>query len=241
MVTHENFRQWVIEDDFCAGRPPWEDAGATLSDQVHAYEAMKLRLLNGGHQILAAPAELLGLDTIADAMAHPLIKGFFRKVCLSEIAPHVPDVPGMTPAQYVDLIDRRFSNPAIHDTVRRVAFDGSSRQTGAVIPTIRDAVASEGRLEGLALSQALWALMCHGRRIDGSIIVPNDPAWDHLTQAATRAMASPEAWLGQHQFYGALGQDPHLNTAFTGALESLLAHGLETTLEAYIGATHQIS
>ena len=34
-VTHENFRQWVIEDDFCAGRPDWDKAGATFTDLVH--------------------------------------------------------------------------------------------------------------------------------------------------------------------------------------------------------------
>ena len=29
-VSHENFRQWVIEDSFCAGRPPLEQVGVTL-------------------------------------------------------------------------------------------------------------------------------------------------------------------------------------------------------------------
>ncbi len=32
-VTHENFRQWVIEDDFCAGRPNWDKVGATFTSQ----------------------------------------------------------------------------------------------------------------------------------------------------------------------------------------------------------------
>ena len=45
-VTHENYRQWVIEDDFCAGRPDWDKAGATFTDDVHAFEAMKIRILN---------------------------------------------------------------------------------------------------------------------------------------------------------------------------------------------------
>ena len=54
-VTHESFRQWVIEDDFCAGRPEWDRVGATFSDRVHDYEAMKIRILNAGHQIVATP------------------------------------------------------------------------------------------------------------------------------------------------------------------------------------------
>ncbi|MEC8669144.1 MAG: mannitol dehydrogenase family protein, partial [Pseudomonadota bacterium] len=88
-VTHENFRQWVLEDDFCAGRPAWEDVGATFTDRVHDYEAMKLRILNGGHQVIAAPAEVLGLTTIAETMAHPQIRALFRKVALEEIGPLV--------------------------------------------------------------------------------------------------------------------------------------------------------
>ena len=72
-VTHENFRQWVIEDDFCAGRPAWEAVGATITDQVHAYEAMKIRILNGGHQVVSNPGEILSVPTISDCMDHPLI------------------------------------------------------------------------------------------------------------------------------------------------------------------------
>ena len=34
-------------------------------------------------------------------------------------------VPGYS-TEYFELIRRRFSNPSIQDTIRRVAFDGSS-------------------------------------------------------------------------------------------------------------------
>ena len=126
-VTHENFRQWVLEDNFCAGRPDWDLAGATFRDSIHDYETMKLRILNAGHQVLANAGELLSVDTIAGCMAHPLISGLFNKVESEEIAPTVKAVPEMSAKQYVDLIATRFSNPAIVDTTRRVAFDGSSR------------------------------------------------------------------------------------------------------------------
>jgi hypothetical protein len=60
-VTHENFRQWVIEDDFCAGRPDWDRVGATFTSDVHGYEMMKIRILNAGHQVLANAGELLSV------------------------------------------------------------------------------------------------------------------------------------------------------------------------------------
>ena len=37
LVT-EPFRQWVIEDRFAAGRPPWERAGAIVTRDVAPYE-----------------------------------------------------------------------------------------------------------------------------------------------------------------------------------------------------------
>ena len=134
-VTHENFRQWVIEDDFCAGRPDWDKAGATFSDDVHAFEAMKIRILNGGHQVISDPGEILSVATIAGCMAHPLIGPFFRKVAGTEIAPHVAPVPGMTPQAYVELIERRFANPEIvsYLQLRTVDFPGKKAATGRVI------------------------------------------------------------------------------------------------------------
>jgi len=234
-VTHENFRQWVIEDAFCAGRPPWEEAGATISDDVHAYEAMKLRLLNGGHQVIAAPGEILSVETISGCMAHPLIRGLLRKVAAEEIAPEVHAVPGMTPEAYIDLIDRRFSNPAIVDTTRRVAFDGSSRHTGALLPVIRERLAAGRPVEGLALVQALWARMCAGTREDGSVIEPNDPYWDRLTEQAAKARETPAAWLEQRSVYGDLAGVPAFAGAFAGWLRRIWDDGTEATLRAYLG------
>ncbi len=55
----------MIEDRFCAGHPDWDDVGATFTDDVHAYKAMKIRILNGGHQVIANPGEILSVQTIA--------------------------------------------------------------------------------------------------------------------------------------------------------------------------------
>ncbi len=235
-VTHENFRQWVIEDDFCAGRPALEEVGVTVSDRVHAYEAMKLQLLNGGHQVVANPAEILGLHTIADAMQSTQIKGLFRKVALKEILPHIAPVPEITPAAYVDLVDARFSNPAMIDTVRRVAFDGSSRHTGAVLPIIRTALAEGTPTEGLALSQALWARMCQGTREDGSVIEPNDPVWAQLSAAANAAKQTPKLWLEQRDIYGDIAENVGFSAAFSRFLTGLYTDGVEVTIANYLAS-----
>jgi len=232
-VTHENFRQWVIEDAFCAGRPDWDRVGVTFTDDVHSYEAMKIRILNAGHQVIANPGELLSVETIAGCMEHPLIRALFRKVETREIAPHVSPVPGMEPAAYVDLIEGRFSNPEIVDTSRRVAFDGSSRHSGFVLPIVRDALATGAPVEGLALVEALWARMCHGTREDGSTIAANDPFWDALQQVARAARDRPQAWLEQRHIYGALADAPRFADAFGRWLTLVWSDGTEAALRAY--------
>lgn len=233
-VTHENFRQWVIEDNFCAGRPDWDKAGATFTQEVHAFEMMKIRLLNGSHQLIANAGEVLSIELISDCMTHPLIGNFVRKAAKTEIARQVQPVPGMTPAAYVDLVDRRFSNTEIFDTVRRVAFDGASRHPGFILPTLRDALTNGDPIEGLALSQAIWARMCEGTREDGTTIAPNDPIWSRLNTTAQAAKADPQAWLDQSDLYGALADNPAFQTRFGHWLMMIWSEGLEATLRSYL-------
>lgn len=233
-VTHETFRQWVIEDDFCAGRPDWDRAGATFSADVHAYEAMKIRILNAGHQVIATPGELMSIETISGCMAHPKIHGLFRKLEIEEIVPHVRAVPGRSPQAYVDLIERRFSNPRILDTTRRVAFDGSARHTGFLHPILRAGLAAGTPIEGLALVEALWARMCAGTREDGSVILPNDPLWADLTARAAAAKADPQAWLAMPQIYGDLADQPRFAEAFARWLRLIWDRGTEAALDAYL-------
>jgi mannitol 2-dehydrogenase len=235
-VTHENFRQWVIEDNFCQGRPDWDKVGATFTPDVHSFEAMKIRMLNAGHQVLANAGELLGRPTIASCMADPQISGFFRKVQTEEISPHVASVPGTSPAVYLDLITRRFSNPQIHDTTRRVAFDGSSRHPGFILPILREALAAGSPISGLALTEALWARMCYGTREDGSEIDANDPIWSDLVAAAQRARTEPIAWLAQAQIYGDLAQDMQFATAFSDWLSVIWKTGTRAALSDYLSS-----
>jgi mannitol 2-dehydrogenase len=232
-VTHENFRQWVIEDDFCAGRPAFEAVGAILTDDVHAYEAMKLRILNGGHQLLANAGELLSVPTIADCMADPDIATFFRKVQTDEIVPFVASVPNMEPRAYLSLVERRFSNPEIRDSTRRVAFDGSSRHPGFLLPSLRDGLKDGSGGRGLALAEALWCRMCAGLRDDGSVIEANDPNWAALNAAALAANSDPHVWLAQHH-YSEIAEHTAFASHFADWMGQLWAHGCRATLRSYV-------
>ncbi|WP_435230004.1 mannitol dehydrogenase family protein [Pseudopelagicola sp. nBUS_20] len=233
-VTHESFRQWVIEDNFCAGRPDWDKAGATFTDNVHDFEAMKIRILNGGHQVIAGVGEVLSLSTIADCMAHEKIANLFRKIAREEIAPLVKAVPGMAPEAYVGVIAERFSNPHIADTTRRVAFDGSSRHPGFIIPSVRDGLSAGTPVDGLALVSAVWARMCDGTREDGTQIEPNDPVWEELQKTAKAAQNDPTVWLCQTRYYGGLAGQARFAQAFDKWLRMIWEDGMNTALDAYL-------
>lgn len=233
-VTHEKFRQWVIEDDFCAGRPDWDRVGATFSENVHGYEALKIRILNGGHQVISVPGEVLSVRTIADCMEHDLISQLFTKVAEEEIAPLINPVSGTTPREYVELIQSRFSNPKIVDTTRRVAFDGSSRHPGFVIPSIREGLAKGTPIAGLALVEAAWARMCEGSREDGSKIEPNDPFWGDLNTIAKVARENPCVWLEMRQIYGDLADNSQFANSFAQWLVLIWKDGLEQAIATYL-------
>ena len=233
-VSHEDFRQWVIEDKFCKGRPPWEKVGVQFSDNVHGYEDQKIRILNGGHQILANAAELLNIETVRDAMKNKMIVSLLEKIEKDEIIPHIKPVPGYTPLEYYELIASRFSNPSIQDTTRRVAFDGSSRHAGFLVPSIKDGIKHNISIIGLSLAEALWARMCEGTREDSSIIEPNDPHWEKLNACAKKSKENPLEWLEQLEIYGDTSKDDKFRDYFSKWLKMIYEEGVENTLNEYL-------
>lgn len=234
-VTCEPFRQWVVEDNFPAGRPALEKVGVTFTPHVHAYEMMKIRILNGGHATIAYPGGLMDIEFVHEAMAHPLITGFLDKVEREEIIPYVPPVPDTDLSAYYDLIRERFSNPEVMDTERRLCLDGSNRQPKFIVPSLRDALAAGGRIEGLALVSALWCRYCYGVTEGGQEIAPNDPNWDRLVPLARAAKADPAAWLSMREVYGDLAGDARFAGAFEAKLRALWDRGTAAVLAEYLG------
>jgi mannitol 2-dehydrogenase len=233
-VTCEPFRQWVLEDNFPAGRPPLETVGVTFTDNVHVYEAMKIRILNGGHAIIAYPGGLLDIALVHEAMAHPLILAFLKKVEQDEIIPLVEPVPDTDLTAYFGTIMERFANPEVADTIRRLCLDGSNRQPKFILPSLRDNLAA-GRLpKGLILESALWCRYCAGISDSGAVIAPNDPIWDRLTAVAQAARAKPALWLAMDDIYGAVGRDPAVIAEFTRALNALWEKGTVSVLTDYL-------
>ncbi|MMR62689.1 D-mannonate oxidoreductase, partial [Salmonella enterica subsp. enterica] len=125
-VACEPFRQWVIEDTFVAGRPLWENAGATLVADVVPFEEMKLRMLNGSHSFLAYLGYLAGYQHINDCMADDNYRLTAQALMLREQAPTLK-VRGVDLQRYADQLIARYRNPALRHRTWQIAMDGSQK------------------------------------------------------------------------------------------------------------------
>lgn len=184
-VFHEEFRQWVIEDDFPQGCPDWKAAGAQLVDRVDAHELMKLRCLNGTHSTLAYLGYLAGYETIADTVANPdfarLCEGMWR----DEITPTVPQPEGEDLPTYCATLMQRYRDPAIRHRTWQIAMDGSQKLPQRLLGTIADRLAVGEVPRGLCLAVAAWMRYVGGVDEAGQTIDVRDPMAERLRAAGS--------------------------------------------------------
>ncbi|WP_238941239.1 mannitol dehydrogenase family protein [Jannaschia sp. Os4] len=223
-VVCEPFRQWVLEDDFAAGRPALEAVGVEFVDDVVPYELMKLRVLNAGHAALAYPAALLGHHMVHDAMADADIRAWVRALIAREAIPTLAPIPGVDPHAYLDTCLDRFANARVGDTVPRLCFDGSGRQPQFVLPTLRDRLAADAPVDGLALEVALWRAHC------ATAEPLEDPKAGMLRDAARH---DPAAFLALEEVFGDLGAAAPFAEAFASACATLDRDGPRAAIRAY--------
>lgn len=149
-VYCEDFIQWVIEDNFVAGRPAWEKVGVEFTDDVTAYENMKLSLLNASHTLLSYPSFLSGYRKVDDAMHDERIAKFVRTFMDVDITPYVP-APGNTDLElYKQTLIERFGNRSVSDQVARLCFDGISKFPVYIMPNLIKMIRDHADLTRLA-------------------------------------------------------------------------------------------
>ncbi len=232
----EEFKQWVVEDNFPSGRPAWEKVGAQFVKDVTPWEYMKIRILNGGHAVIAYIGGLMDVEFAHEAMETPLIRNFLKKITDDEIRPTVLPVPGTDLKDYQTLIERRFANPKIADTIRRLCLDGSNRQPKFIVPPIADRLKAGKSINGLALASALWCRYCFGTTDSGKVIEPNDPNWDSLQAKAKLAKTNPQIWLDMSEIYGEVGMAPEMQKLFADWLNAIWKNGSEATVKGYLAS-----
>jgi mannitol 2-dehydrogenase len=229
-VVCEPFVQWVVEDDFPAGRPAYEDAGVQVVADVLPYELMKVRLLNGSHQALAYFASLCGYELVHEAAQDELIREFLRGYMREEVAPTLPPVAGVDLDRYQAELIERFSNSAVRDTVARLCESSSDRVPAFVLPAIRDQLASGGEIRRGAAVVASWARYAEGVDDRGAAIELVDRRAETLTRRAGQQREDPVAFLEDRELFEELPDDERFVQAYGDALASLHADGARATV-----------
>jgi mannitol 2-dehydrogenase len=231
-VVCEPFTQWVLEDAFSAGRPPFELAGVEVVDDVAPYELMKLRLLNASHQGIAYFGHLAGYRLVHDAGQDPLFRAFLLGYMDEEATPTLAPVPGVDLEAYKHTLIERFSNPEVRDTIARLAAESSDRIPKWLLPVIRNQLASGGAIARSAAIVASWARYAEGVDEQGEPIEVVDRLKDSLMERARRQRDDPDAFIANRDVFGDLVDDERFVAAYREALDSLHERGARATLES---------
>lgn len=173
-ISAEPFIQWVVEDNFVAGRLDWDAVGVQMVEDVLPWEQMKLRMLNGSHSFLAWLGYLAGYKHIADCMGDAHFKTAARKLMLNEQAPTLR-ISGVDLTAYADSLIERFSNPALKHQTWQIAMDGSQKLPQRMLDRIRWHLANGGDWSLLALGVAGWMRYVSGVDDSGEPIDVRDP------------------------------------------------------------------
>jgi mannitol 2-dehydrogenase len=232
-VTTEPFKQWVIEDQFTQGRPAWEKVGAQLVHDVEPYERMKIRLLNGSHQVMCYIGMLLGYRFSPEAMMDEDVRSLIQRFMDVEVTPLLPEVPGVDLQQYKPTLRERFANPAINDQLPRIGTDGSARVPEFVLPTVSEQLARGGPITVGAFTLAAWIRFLNGKDDTGAELPYADARGEDLRDRARRGGMDASPVLS---IKGLFSTDILSSQRFVDEvnrfLRSFCEHGARETLKA---------
>lgn len=220
-VMAESFIQWVIEDDFIAGRPALEKAGVELVESVLPWEEAKIRILNATHAAIAWAGTLIGLNYIDESTRHPAIYQLAHDYVTQDVIPSLSPSP-LDLADYRDVVLARFSNPYIQDTNQRVGADGLSKIPGMVTPTLQACYQRGVQPAATAVIPALFFLFMQRWASDDLPYPYQDGALQAETLRKQFASADPlRAFLSDRALFAELASDKAFHELVTRQVANL--------------------
>ncbi|MBD1262803.1 mannitol dehydrogenase family protein [Maribacter polysiphoniae] len=228
-VVCEPFKQWVIEDDFTAGRPAWETVGAQFVEDVVPYEKMKLSLLNAGHTVLGIIGALMGYDTIDESVHNPQISAFLKNYMDIEVTPTLGALEGVDLDGYKKSLLERFGNINIKDQIDRICSESSAKFPIFVLPTVNTNLEKKGSIAFASLVIAAWAMYSIGKDENGKALNIKDAMKSILNEKGLAASTGdPKAFLEIETVFGKLKDSPTFVAAFTKAYKNIAEKGIAT-------------
>ena len=117
--------------------PRWDAAGARFVDDVGPWEQRKLWLLNGSHSLMAYAGGLRGHETVAEAIADPVVRDWVEQ-WWDDAAQHLTRLrlPAAEIADYRAALLERYANPRIRHLLAQIAADGSQKVPVRILPVL---------------------------------------------------------------------------------------------------------
>lgn len=234
-IFAEDFTQWVIEDNFCDGRPELETVGVQFTDDVGPYEQVKLRMLNASHSMLALPGVLMGYDTVPHAIEDTLLLGHLERFLAEDASPFITPPKGVSLAQYAQQVLHRFRNPAVGDQLLRIASDSGSKLPVFLTDTVNGVLGSGRDHWRLAVGTACFLEYLRGTTDKGTPYTITEPAINAEQLALARA-EDLATGLQMTVFSGwNLKDHPNFATDVVKIRQSIRAQGTHKTLAQHAG------
>jgi mannitol 2-dehydrogenase len=233
-VVTEVFHQWVLEDKFCDGRPPFEKAGVQVVPNVHKveeYELIKLRLLNASHSAMGYAGYLSGFTYIHEVIGDATFRKYIHGMMQEEVKPLLPQIPGVSVDDYCNTLLKRFSNPTLKDELPRICLGGSGKIPQFIMPSIAEQIQAGGPLRRLTLCAAAWFRYLNGIDEQGQAFKLDDPM---AAELQSKARESALSVLDVKSLFGDdLRSDKRFVSELKSALESLEREGARATVAKY--------
>ncbi|MBT2512354.1 mannitol dehydrogenase family protein [Arthrobacter sp. ISL-30] len=226
-VVAEPFLQWVIEDNFAAGRPRWEDSGAVFTHDVAPWEAAKLRLLNASHSMLAYLGLAAGKATISEAVGEDAFLVACRRMMIEDVLPTVELPKGLEGEAYCEQVLSRFANPALGHTTAKVGSDGSQKIGLRLLTTVRANLDAGREPRWASLAVAAWmhrVASVSPAELDDPLAAELQAA---LPSARSAAAVVPALLNCRSVFDGQLAANSSFMDLLTHWYSAIDAHGLD--------------
>lgn len=138
LVEAEQYHSWVIEapqslkDEFPVHKT---NLNVHIVNDVEPYREVKVRILNGTHTSMMPTGYLLGLETVRQAVEHPILGTFIRDLMFTEIIPTLKTTDQDLEQFGKDVLNR-FQNPFIHHLLLSIALNSISKFKVRLVPSI---------------------------------------------------------------------------------------------------------
>lgn len=237
-IVTEPFIQWVIEDNFLAGRPAWQTLhGVTLANDVIPFEEMKLRMLNGSHSFLAYLGNLAGYENISDCMDDPDYRNACRQLMLKEQAVTLT-TKNVDFVAYADTLIERFENKSLKHKTKQIAMDGSQKIPQRFLASIQWHIDNKSDYSLLALAVAGWIRYVSDLTDKNLVEEINDPMANLLAtscQSSEEGTQRVHALLNIDAIFGkALPTNPTFVKCIEDAYQNILTLGAKASIVKYL-------